>query len=310
MKHRSLEKILLIVVAAIAVMLFVYGNAAYADDKADSKVLARIGDKVITEADIAARIDAISPLYKATMDKEGGKKAFVEKMVYLYIYAQEARAEKIDQDKTVKMKLDDMANSVLAKEYLKKKGIVSPEVTKEEVEKFYREHEKDFMKGTSVKLSEILVKTDAGATDDQAKAAREKAQKITDEVKKGTDFAKLAMKYSDDEKTASKGGRLGYLTKEQMPPEVAKTAFSMKSGDTSDPIKTAQGFYVIKVEDKKEGTRESFDEAKKRIIPMLGRQKEKELVDKETKRLEKKYNVKIYLEDSEVKPAAAAEGKN
>ena len=305
MKHRSFEKVLSIVAALFVVGSLVYGNAAYADDKAGSKVLARIGDKVITEADITARINAISPLYKATMDKEGGRRAFVEKMVYLYIYAQEARAEKIDQDKTVKMKLDDMTNSVLAKEYLKKKGLMSPEVTKEEVEKFYREHEKDFVKGTSVKLSEILVKTDAAATDDQVKAAREKAQKITDEVKKGTDFAKLAMKYSDDEKTAPKGGRLGYLTKEQMPPEIAKAAFSIKSGDTSDPIKTAQGFYVIKVEDKKEGIKESFDEAKKRIIPMLGKQKEKELVDRETKRLEKKYNVKIYVEDMAKTPEAA-----
>ena len=78
--------------------------------------------------------------------------------------------------------------------------------------------------------------------------AKEKAQKVLDEVKKGDkSFEDLAKQYSEDTGSAAQGGDLGTFGKGAMVPEFENAAFALKEGQVSDLVKTQYGYHIIKV---------------------------------------------------------------
>ncbi len=110
---------------------------------------------------------------------------------------------------------------------------------------FFRLDEKRSGENVVVKASHILI--GFGNNKDSAKAL---AQKVLQEAKSGN-FAQLAMKYSSDRGSATKGGDLGYFGKGRMIPEFEKAAFGAKIGQVVGPVETQYGYHIIKVFDKK-----------------------------------------------------------
>jgi peptidyl-prolyl cis-trans isomerase D len=63
----------------------------------------------------------------------------------------------------------------------------------------------------------------------------------------GEDFAKVAAEISTDTGTKAKGGDLGWFGKGVMVPEFEASAFSLKVGEISQPVKSQFGFHIIEV---------------------------------------------------------------
>ena len=80
---------------------------------------------------------------------------------------------------------------------------------------------------------------------DAATAKTVLAQAVTH----GTDFAALAAKDSIDTGSKSNGGDLGWFGRDSttVPSEIINSAFSLKIGDISQPIKSTSGFYIIQI---------------------------------------------------------------
>ena len=106
----------------------------------------------------------------------------------------------------------------------------------------------------------IIIITTEGAEED-----RKKAMDILDQLNKGEKFETLAKKYSEDPSSAEKGGDLGYFKKGQMVKPFEETAFSLKPGETSSPVRTQFGFHIIRVEDKKQAGTKPLEEVKSEI---------------------------------------------
>ena len=70
------------------------------------------------------------------------------------------------------------------------------------------------------------------------------ADSLYAQLKAGANFAKLAKRYSKDPGSASNGGKLT-VSKGQTVPEFDKTAFSLKKGQLSPPVKTQYGYHII-----------------------------------------------------------------
>lgn len=105
---------------------------------------------------------------------------------------------------------------------------------------------------TSIKASHILIAYQ-GALDAAPSVSRDKnsahelAVFVGREARAGADFAGLVAKYSDDSKTKADDGRLGPLSRTQMPKPFTDAAFGLFVKEiTMDPVETAYGFHIIK----------------------------------------------------------------
>jgi len=97
----------------------------------------------------------------------------------------------------------------------------------------------------SEKLAQVYMnELDTSAQQAKIKSLYEKV------ASKKEDFAKTA-KESSDGQSAQSGGDLGWSTKDQLIQAVADKAFSMKTGEISEPIESPLGFHVLKLEEKK-----------------------------------------------------------
>ena len=69
---------------------------------------------------------------------------------------------------------------------------------------------------------------------------------ILERIQKGEKFGKLAKEFSIDSGSAKRDGNLGYFGRGKMVKEFEKSAFSLQTGQISEPVKTQYGYHIIK----------------------------------------------------------------
>ncbi len=109
------------------------------------------------------------------------------------------------------------------------------------------------------KLRQILVKMDAGGSADADKAsdkgAEKKAEALAARVRKGESFATVAKASSDDARSKSRGGDIGWRRQgaTTMGPAVEEKVWAAKDGEVVGPLKGTDGWYVVVPEGSREG---------------------------------------------------------
>lgn len=105
-------------------------------------------------------------------------------------------------------------------------------------------------------------------------------------------FSELAKTKSTDKGSGANGGDLGYFPKEQMVKEFSDAAFALKSGQmTNKPVKSAFGYHIIYVVDKKEAKTVAYEEVSEKLKDNIRMQKFEMSLEKLTSDL--KQNAKI-----------------
>ncbi len=160
-------------------------------------------------------------------------------------------------------------------------------VTDEEARSYYDSNKAQFWAKEEVLARHILVKT--GPPRDEAKA-KERIEKIRDELRAGADFAELARKYSDGP-TAEQGGDMGWVSRGFMAKEFEKVVFSTPVGSVSEPVKTRFGYHLVKVEGHNRARQLSFEEVREQIVNRLIRRRTDIAMQKLATRLRQQGNV-------------------
>jgi peptidyl-prolyl cis-trans isomerase SurA len=124
-------------------------------------------------------------------------------------------------------------------------------ITEEEARQYYARHPEEFTESASVTLREIFIEVPAAAggavnvaQDDAAKA---KIEDVRARALKGEDFAKLAAELSTSPSKAN-GGLIGPFSQSDMSPQLLALVEKMKQGDITNPIRTAKGYQLFKLE--------------------------------------------------------------
>jgi peptidyl-prolyl cis-trans isomerase D len=135
-----------------------------------------------------------------------------------------------------------------------------------ELKTFYDDHSEEYRLPEQVTAQEIVFKT-ANKKPEEVEAVRKKATDVLARAKKGEDFAKLAMEFSEVP-SAKQGGNLGTFQRGTKGPEYDQ-AFNLGTGAVSDVINMQDGLHIIKVNSKEEGRLRSFEEIKEAIRPRI-----------------------------------------
>jgi len=90
----------------------------------------------------------------------------------------------------------------------------------------------------------ILMKPNARASDDQV---HDKIGDLRSQIQQGTDFAKLAMQFSEDPGSKDKGGDLGWNEPSIFARQFENVVNTLPLNKTSEPFKTDYGWHIIQV---------------------------------------------------------------
>lgn len=245
----------------------------------NNKVLAVVNGKEVTGEDYNLFINSLDPQLKAYFTQEEYNKDIVNELVYQQLLYEEAIENGVDKEEDFLKVLEKTKQSML-KTYSLGKLLSTVEVTDEEMKDFYEKNKDLFKKGETAKASHILVDEE------------DKANEIYEKVKDGDNFAELAKKFSTCP-SSERGGELGEFQKGQMVKEFEDAVFSNEVGTITEPVKTQFGYHIIRIDDKKDASTLSFDEAKDRIYNELKRKKEQEVYNNKVDELKEKYKVEI-----------------
>lgn len=285
--------------------------------KAPKDAVATVNGEIISKTDFDSNFDMYKKVYEEQygadiMKKDAGndktfeeviKEKILENLIAEKVVLQDASKQKIAvTDEEVKNQIDSykelLGGAEKFQEFLKKNNMTEKyftegmkknmiiqkysedymkklKITDEEAQKYFDENKDKFVK---IRASHILVKEE------------EEAKNIVKRIKAGEDFHSLASTESIDTNSAVQGGDLGYFGKGQMVTEFEKTAFSLKPGEMSDPVKSQFGYHIILVEDKLD----KFEDVKDDVIFSLKNSK----FDEHVKKLREKADVKTYIEIS------------
>lgn len=181
------------------------------------------------------------------------------------------------------------------KELIAQKITPQVKVTEADIKGFYDSHPSYFKRPETVRASHILIKVSPDASAAVKAKAREKLEKIREQLKKGADFATLAKKYSQGP-SAANGGDLGYFSRGQMVGPFAKAAFSLKKGQISQIVKTSFGYHLIKVTDIRPAKVVPLAQVKDKIKEYMTQEQTNDLLNQFSANLAKKAKIQRFID--------------
>ncbi|MBO7467081.1 MAG: peptidylprolyl isomerase [Bacteroidaceae bacterium] len=103
-----------------------------------------------------------------------------------------------------------------------------------------------------VQPAHILIRLAQDASADEQAAAKVRIDSIYDALKRGADFAETARQLSQDPGTAPQGGELPWIQRGQTIPAFENVAFALRVGEMSEPVLSAVGYHIIKMNGRKQ----------------------------------------------------------
>lgn len=120
------------------------------------------------------------------------------------------------------------------------------QVKNEQVEEYLKTAPNTVNPATTYHLQNIVIPLSEEPTSEQVTKAKEKAYNLLTKLKKGADFSRMAIEESSGE-LALEGGDLGERHLPELPEIFAKEVVNMKVGQVSSPLRTGNGFQLIKL---------------------------------------------------------------
>jgi len=155
----------------------------------------------------------------------------------------------------------NLKNSIVTQRVIQQEVGAHISVTQQEIQAFYDLHKAELQRPEQVRLSEILiptqpappVKTASGqaalpepTSDELVAQAKAKADAIYAQLVKGAKFGDLA-KQNSGGPTAAQGGDLEYFKRGTLSKQLEDQVFALKADQFTEPIRTNQGWVILKV---------------------------------------------------------------
>ena len=171
---------------------------------------------------------------------------------------------------------EQIRDQVLTSKLIRSRVQSQVEVSEEDIIDYYSRNPQLSQKGEEIRVQQILFLVSPTSDQREWEEAYQRAIKVHKRLKEGADFAVLAKKYSHD-RAARGGGDLGWVRRGMLLPSFELTAFKLKVGEISEPVRTPLGFHIIKILDRRESEAEPFEKVKERIREHLTQERSERL---------------------------------
>ncbi len=220
-----------------------------------SKVLAVVGGKAITEEDIQKTLMNLGQR-GAQYNSPQGRQIILDQIINKELALLDAKKNLMEHDAEFKAELETLKNELLVNFYVEK-VLREVKVSEEEMKQYFDQHPEEFAGEETVQARHILVESE------------EKALDLKEKVAKGEMTFEEAAKAFSTCPSSERGGDLGEFGRGQMVPEFDKACFEMAEGEVAGPVKTQFGFHLIRLDKKNAAKPVSFEEAKPQLQQRL-----------------------------------------
>lgn len=203
-------------------------------------------------------------------------------------------------DPEVARKVREMRRRTLVEAYYTRNIQDAAKPDSAEVAAYYREHAAEFTEPVQVRARHILVTSEAGA------------RRILADIRAGrTAFETAARTQSTDVNTKEQAGLLPGFIAEGRPvgplgvlPEFVQAAVALEPGQVSEPVRSAAGWHLIKIEEKKDARVRPLEEVRDQIEARGSGERIRARFTAEIEALKKKYRVTVSESALHEAPAA------
>lgn len=256
------------------------GTALDALGKGDP-VLARVDGYEIRWADVEASAGDLPEAYKGRI--EAILPALLGRLIDRRLLVAAGREAGLAEDPDVRRKVSAFEDRAISEAFAEQ--MVDAAIDTKALRTRYEAYRQRLAERTEVRARHILLNS------------REEALDVIAELDAGADFATLARQRSLAP-SAAQGGDVDYFTRDSMAPEFAEMAFRLKVGTYSPaPLETKFGWYVIKVEDRREETPRSFF----KMRDELRQEASRELIERALADLRRKADIELFPEASDAR---------
>ena len=256
------------------------GTALDALGKGDP-VLARVDGYEIRWADVQASARDLPEAYKGRI--EAILPALLGRLIDRRLLVTAGREAGLADDPGVRRKVTKFEDRAISEAFAEQK--IGAAIDTKALRARYDAYRQRLADRTEVRARHILLNN------------REAALDVIAALDAGADFAILA-RHRSLAPSAEQGGDVGYFTRDSMAPEFAEMAFRLTVGTYSPvPLETKFGWYVIKVEDRREETPRSFFKMRDELRQEAGR----ELLERALAGLRRKADIELFPEASDAR---------
>ena len=147
---------------------------------------------------------------------------------------------------------DEIKKQILLRRLLQRNVVNKISISDQEIDNFLFNINKQGGIEQSYHIEHILIAVPAASSPDVIQQAEEKTRDIIKQLRSGKNFAQMARTISNGQ-NALEGGDLGWLKGGEIPSIFSDAVSTMNKGEISEPIRSASGFHIISIMDKKGG---------------------------------------------------------
>lgn len=196
------------------------------------------------------------------------------------------------------MSMEDLTKDIKAematRQFLESKVADIAAATEADATEYYEKNPTDFEQPAQVSASHILLSFEGEESDEDKTAKKASLIEIRDSiVAEEITFEDAATEHSDCPSKAQ-GGSLGSFSKGQMVPEFEAAAFSQEIDTVGNVVETQFGYHIIKVSERNDGGKMTFEEVKEQLTVYLSQQKKQEAVAAFVARLRANATIEVF----------------
>jgi hypothetical protein len=265
----------------------------------ESVVLAQVGDRVITRADLErelARRRGIQPqryIAPAQIEK------LLQEMIQFEVVLAAARSAGYDRDPEIQARINQFVVTRFQEEQLA--AIESEPPTEAELQAYYQSNRSQFSVPLAVRVALIQLKLSAKATAEKRDELRARAEGLWNEARPGdaAAFGRLARQHSEDQATRYQGGEIGWSTRDQLTerfgePLSAAVFGLVESGQPTTLVEAPDGFYIARLLEQRPQQVRPFAEVREAIAYEVSQRNELARQAKWFSQLQQTVRVKFY----------------
>ncbi|APG24780.1 SurA N-terminal domain-containing protein [Syntrophotalea acetylenica] len=141
------------------------------------------------------------------------------------------------------------------------------EVTNAEMRDYYRAHMEDFRTEPYIRLSRMTFRLTAGHGFAEVEAMRGRAEAARNELLEGKDFHEILMQHATT--PGVDGGDMGEIPEGTLSDSFNRAVSDLSAGQVSGVIETAEGFHILRLEERSTGETRTFESVRDQIRDKL-----------------------------------------